>query len=42
MAASILKLLRTYSTGREEDVDMIIVALGFNWLIAGPDTHAKN
>jgi serine/threonine-protein kinase HipA len=40
--ASIVELLRTYSTDREEDVDTFIAALGFNWLVAGTDAHAKN
>ena len=40
--ASIVDLLRTYSTDREEDVGTFIAALGFNWLIAGTDAHAKN
>ena len=40
--ASIVDLLRTYSTDREEDVATFIAALGFNWLIAGTDAHAKN
>jgi serine/threonine-protein kinase HipA len=38
----IIQLLRTYSTDRDEDVDTLIGALGFNWLIAGTDAHAKN
>jgi serine/threonine-protein kinase HipA len=38
----IIQLLRTYSTGREEDVGTFVGALGFNWLIAGTDAHAKN
>jgi serine/threonine-protein kinase HipA len=38
----IIQLLRTYSTGREEDLDTFIGALGFNWLIAGTDAHTKN
>ena len=38
----IVQLLRTYSTGREEDLDTFIGALGFNWLVAGTDAHAKN
>jgi len=38
----IIQLLRTHSTKREEDVDTFIGALGFNWLIAGTDAHAKN
>jgi len=40
--ASIVDLLHTYSTDREEDVGTFIAALGFNWLIAGIDAHAKN
>ena len=40
--ANIVELLRTYSTSREADVDTFIDALGFNWLIAGTDAHAKN
>ena len=40
--ASIVDLLRTYSTDREEDVGTFIATLGFNWLIAGTDAHAKN
>jgi serine/threonine-protein kinase HipA len=38
----IIQLLRTYSTDREQDIDTFIGALGFNWLIAGTDAHAKN
>lgn len=38
----IIELLRTYSTGRDEDIDTFVAALGFNWLIAGTDAHAKN
>ena len=38
----IIELLRTYSTDRESDVDTFVDALGFNWLIAGTDAHAKN
>ncbi len=40
--ADIVELLRTYSTAREADVDTFVTALGFNWLIAGTDAHAKN
>ncbi|MBV8747207.1 MAG: type II toxin-antitoxin system HipA family toxin [Xanthobacteraceae bacterium] len=40
--ANIVELLRTYSTDREVDVDTFVAALGFNWLIAGTDAHAKN
>jgi serine/threonine-protein kinase HipA len=38
----IIQLLRTYSTDRGDDLDTFIGALGFNWLIAGTDAHAKN
>lgn len=41
-AVAIVDLLRTYSTDRETDVDTFAAALGFNWLIAGTDAHAKN
>ena len=41
-AANIVELLRTYSTDREDDLDTFVAALGFNWLIAGTDAHAKN
>lgn len=34
--------MRTYSTDRQTDVDTFTAALGFNWLIAGTDAHAKN
>jgi serine/threonine-protein kinase HipA len=38
----IIQLLRSYSTDRDEDIDTFIGALGYNWLIAGTDAHAKN
>jgi len=41
-AVDIVELLRTYSTDREGDLDTFVAALGFNWLIAGTDAHAKN
>ena len=41
-AANIVELLRTYSTDRDADLDTFGAALGFNWLIAGTDAHAKN
>jgi serine/threonine-protein kinase HipA len=41
-ALDMIDLLRTYSTDREADIDTFISALGFNWLIAGTDAHAKN
>jgi serine/threonine-protein kinase HipA len=40
--ANIIELLRTYSTDRQDDLDTFVAALGFNWLIAGTDAHAKN
>ncbi|TYL92638.1 type II toxin-antitoxin system HipA family toxin [Bradyrhizobium rifense] len=40
--ADVIELLRTYSTDRVVDVDTFVDALGFNWLIAGTDAHAKN
>jgi serine/threonine-protein kinase HipA len=39
---NIVELLRTYSTDRQADLDTFVAALGFNWLIAGTDAHAKN
>ncbi len=41
-ASNIAELLRTYSTDRQEDLDTFIAAMGFNWLIAATDAHAKN
>ena len=41
-AADVVELLRTFSTDREADVNTFVDALGFNWLIAGTDAHAKN
>ena len=41
-ALDVVRLLRTYSTNRETDIDTFIDALGLNWLIAGTDAHAKN
>ena len=41
-AANIVELLRTYSTDRDTDIATFVAALGFNWLIAGTDAHAKN
>jgi serine/threonine-protein kinase HipA len=40
--ADIVRRLRQVSTSPEEDVDRFLLALGFNWLIVGPDAHAKN
>jgi serine/threonine-protein kinase HipA len=41
-AYDIVELLRTCSTDRQGDLDTFIAAMGFNWLIAGTDAHAKN
>jgi serine/threonine-protein kinase HipA len=41
-AVDIIELLRTSSTDREADVNTFVDAVGFNWLIAGTDAHAKN
>lgn len=38
----IAEVLRTYSTDRQADLETFVAALGFNWLIAGTDAHAKN
>jgi serine/threonine-protein kinase HipA len=38
----IVELLRTYSSARDEDVRTFVHAVGFNWLVAGTDAHAKN
>ena len=40
--AMIVALLRRASQWPEEDVGTFISALAFNWIIAGPDAHAKN
>jgi serine/threonine-protein kinase HipA len=39
---TIADLLRTYSTDRSAEVGTFVAALGFNWLIAGVDGHAKS
>lgn len=39
---TVVDLLRTQSTAREEDIRTFVDAIGFNWLIAGTDAHAKN
>lgn len=41
-AKEIVELLRTHSSARDEDVRTFVQAIGFNWLIAGTDAHAKN
>ena len=40
--AAIVGLLRRASRRPEEDVATFLGALAFNWIIAGPDAHAKN
>jgi serine/threonine-protein kinase HipA len=40
--ADIVELLRTSSTDREVDVNTFVDAIGFDWLIASTDAHAKN
>jgi serine/threonine-protein kinase HipA len=35
-------LLRQYSTHPDEDVQIFLDVIAFNWLIAGTDGHAKN
>jgi serine/threonine-protein kinase HipA len=40
--AAVVELLRTHSSERADDVETFIDAIGFNWLIAGTDAHAKN
>jgi serine/threonine-protein kinase HipA len=41
-ARAIANLLRERSTSAVEDLETLIGALAFNWLIAGTDAHAKN
>jgi serine/threonine-protein kinase HipA len=41
-ARQIAELLRTHSSARDEDLGRFVDALAFNWLVAGPDAHAKN
>ncbi|MGH7013405.1 MAG: type II toxin-antitoxin system HipA family toxin [Stellaceae bacterium] len=38
----IVELLRIHSSARDEDVTTFVCAVGFNWLVAGADAHAKN
>ena len=40
--SQVIELLRAHSSAREEDVGAFVGAVGFNWLIAGTDAHAKN
>lgn len=41
-AAEIVKLLRQFSDDPSVDVSRFIMALAFNWVIAGTDAHSKN
>jgi serine/threonine-protein kinase HipA len=41
-AADLANLIRQYSSARDEDVGRFVDAVLFNFLIAGPDAHAKN
>ena len=41
-AADLANLIRLYSSARDEDVGRFVDAILFNFLIAGPDAHAKN
>jgi len=38
----IAELLRAHSSARAEDLDRFVDAVALNWLIGGPDAHAKN
>ena len=38
----ITELLTTFSTAPVEDTKTFVAAIGFNWLVAGTDAHAKN
>ena len=38
----IAELLREQSSHPEEDVQSLVDAIAFNWLIAGTEAHAKN
>lgn len=40
--SDLVELLRSQSSARQEDVKSFVDAVGFNWLIAGTDAHAKN
>jgi len=41
-AGTIIDLLRTHSSARDDDIRTFTDALILNWLIAGTDAHAKN
>jgi serine/threonine-protein kinase HipA len=38
----IAELLRSHSSAPDEDIATLLDSLALNWLIAGPDAHAKN
>jgi serine/threonine-protein kinase HipA len=40
--SDVVELLRAHSSARAADVDSFLGAVGYNWLIAGTDAHAKN
>jgi len=40
--AAIVALIREHSTAAADDVRSFLLALAFNWLIAGTDAHTKN
>ena len=40
--SDVLQLLSAQSSAREVDMDTFLGAIGFNWMIAGADAHAKN
>jgi serine/threonine-protein kinase HipA len=39
---AVAELLRAHSSARAEDLDRFVDSVALNWLIAGPDAHAKN
>lgn len=41
-ARAIVDLLRDVTSAQKEDVRTFLSALIFNWVVAGPDAHAKN
>jgi len=41
-AVEIVKLLDRFSDDRMDDISRFIMALAFNWVIAGTDAHSKN
>lgn len=41
-AADIVTTLERFSDDRQDDISRFVMALAFNWAIAGTDAHAKN